>query len=279
MNQISESRLAFARANIKKFKNKSTVGAIVTGSVAKGYADDNSDVDTLIFYKRPYSSDEFERILSEAKKTGGGLQHRARNRGFAVYYYINGIKCDFGFSDFKKVIKLIDGMKKEPEADRWKHLQISGFIESEVLFGSKLINKLKDKAGHFPKGLDEIMVKSHIGFEPEWVMEKMAVERGDKLYQYEYFITAIDNIIWILCGLNKMYHPGKLKGIEYRIHKMKIKPDRLIERYNEVFKSGNVDSVKQLYHLIRETISLVEKHLPGISTSRSSEVLEMRLRK
>src|SRR5688572_8410788 len=130
MNKISRQRLNLARKNFDKFKNSNIAAAVVTGSAGKGYADDNSDIDTIIFYKKPFTKKEFDKIVSESKQSGGDLFHGTHKTGFAVYYYIEGIKCDFGFGDYREAEKLIKDMLRKPDVDLMKHLQVSGFIDS-----------------------------------------------------------------------------------------------------------------------------------------------------
>ncbi|HEY3250318.1 MAG TPA: nucleotidyltransferase domain-containing protein [Ignavibacteria bacterium] len=279
MNDISKNRIQLAKKNFEKFKNENVVAAIVSGSIGKGYGDDNSDIDTFIFYDKPYTKKEYDKIVGEAKQSGGDIFHGSPKEGFAVYYYIDGIKCDFGFRDYREAEKLISGMLKMPEVDLMKHLQISGFIDSVILHGDKWIHKWRKKARKIPEDLLYFMVRNNLKFEPEWVMNTMAIERGDTLYLHEYYILAIDRIIWILCGLNKIYHPGKLKGIDNKIKQLDIKPVNFFERYREVFELSAEESVKELFGLIRETMDLIDKHMPRQSTARIRRVLEMKLRK
>jgi hypothetical protein len=279
MNKVSRQRIELAKKNFEQFRSPNIVAAIVAGSVGKGYADDNSDIDTIIFYKKPFTNKQFNKIVEEAKLSGGDLYHGTPKAGFAVYYYINGIKCDFGFGHYRENEKLITEMVKKQELDQMKHLQISGFLDSYVLYGDKWVNKWKNKAKKIPKELSFIMVRNHIKFEPEWVTNEMALKRGDILYMYEYFIQAIDRLIWILCGLNKTYHPGKLKGAEFKIKQFRIKPPGFITRCKKVLEAGNSLAVKELYKLIRETMTLVDKHMPRQSTLRIRRVLKMKLRK
>ena len=244
MNKVSRQRIELAKKNFERFRSPNIVAAIVTGSVGKGYADDNSDIDTIIFYKKPFTKKEFDKIVEEAKNSGGDLYHGTPKAGFAVYYYIEGIKCDFGFGDYRENEKLISDMLKKPELDQMKHLQISGFLDSYVLYGDKWVNKWKNKAKKIPEELSFIMVRNHIKFEPEWVTNEMALKRGDILYMYEYFIQAIDRLIWILCGLNKTYHPGKLKGAEYKIKQFRIKPARFYQAMQKSFSGRKLLSCK-----------------------------------
>lgn len=279
MNEISKQRIELAKRNLDMFSSLSIKGAIVTGSVAKGYADDNSDIDTLINVDKPLSQAEFDKIVEDAKASGGDLYHGTPEEGFAVYYYIDGIKCDFGIGNYKLTENLITEMLEKPYVDLMKHLQIAGFIDGFDLSGNEWISKWRNKALDFPEGLDVMMVNHFKKFHPEWVMQKMAVERGDNLFYHESLIEVIGNILGIMCGLNKTYHPGKLKGIEFTINNMKIKPRDLINRYNKIFSIEKSLAVSELYILVRETLDLIDGHLPAVSTERSRKLLEMELRK
>ncbi len=279
MNKISKERLALAKKNLRKFKSKKLLAALVTGSVAKGYADDYSDIDTLLIYKKVPSKKEFEQIVKEAEESGGGLYHGTPEDGFAVYYYIEGVKCDFGIGHYSLTEKLINGMLIEPELDPIKHLQISGILESVVLYGNRWMSIWKKKARRFPKELGPIMVKQNLKFHPRWVIEKMAVARGDVLFYNESFMDCISAMVGILCGLNKIYLPGKLKGIDATLGHMKIKPANFLKRYRKAFGLKGIKAVNELFKLIDETIALVDKHMPEVSTERAKEVRNMVLRK
>lgn len=280
MNKISKNRLDLAKKNLELFKNKNLVAAMVTGSIAKGYGDDNSDIDTLLAYKKRLTLKEFDKIIESARKSGGDLYHGTPEEGFAVYYYIDGIKCDFGIGDTKETEMLIAEMLKKPEVDLTKHLMIAGFIDGYDLYGHEWIDKLRRRAvENFPSELQIMMVNHFKKFYPKWVMEKMALERGDKLFYEECVIEIIGNIIGILCGLNKKYHPGKLKGIQWSVEQLKIKPFDFINRYNYVFDLERQKAVDVLYKLIYETLDLIDAHLPEVSTERSRKLLDFKLRK
>lgn len=280
MNEISKLRLTQAKDNLKLFDFLDIRAAAVTGSVAKGYADDNSDIDTIVILNNPMSQSEFDKIINDAKTSGGDLYHGSPEEGFAVYYYIAGVRCDFGFGHYSETETLINEMLKKPEVDLTKHLMISGLIDGYILKDSgwlaPLIKKAKDG---YPKELQVMLVNHYKKFHPEWAMEKMTIGRGDILYYYESLVEMTGNIIGILCGLNKFYHPGKLKGVEHTISKMKIKPRDFVNRYNYVLSADKPGAIKEMFSLVRDTFDLIDEHLPEVSTKRSREVLEMVLRK
>lgn len=279
MNEISKQRIELAKRNFEKFSDPNVIAAAITGSVAKGYADEYSDLDIIILRYNPYSQDEFDKIIEDAKNTGGDLYHGSPDEGFACYYYFDGIKCDFGFGDFRETEKLIDEMLVKPEVDIVKHLQISGLIDGYILYGKEWFDKILTRAKNYPHDLQILMVKHHLKFYPEWVLQKMGVDRGDKLFYYETLLEIFGNIIGILCGLNKMYHPGKLKGVEWTIENMNIKPDNFFNRYSNVFDVNKSAAVAEIYSLVRETFNLIDTYLPEVSTERARALLEMKLRK
>lgn len=281
MNEISKAGITLARRSYIRFKTPDLISVILTGSAAKGYADDYSDLDTILIYKNPLSNEEFERIVKEAKESGGGLYNGNPEQGFSVYYFIEGIKCDFGFGNQSETQKLFSEVTEESDepVDLIKHLQVSGFIDGVMLFDKNWLQPLIDKARDMPSALKQKLIRQHLKFLPKWAFEKMAVERNDILFYNECIMEDISNMIAILCGLNGIYHPGKLKGAEFTINKMKIKPVNFTGRYKNIFKLNGYEASEELYKLINETLELIDRHMPEVSTDRTRTVLEMVLRK
>ncbi len=280
MNEISKLRLRQAKDNLELFSDLDIRASAVTGSIAKGYGDDNSDIDTIIILNKNLTQSEFDTIVNDAKASGGDFYHGSPEEGFAVYYYIDGVRCDFGFGHYSETETLINEMLGKPDVDLIKHLQISGLIDGYILKDTNWLAPLIKKAEEgYPKELQIMLVNHFKKFHPEWAIEKMTIGRGDILYYYESLVEMTGNIIGILCGLNKFYHPGKLKGVEYTIERMLIKPRDFVGRYNYILSAEKYEALKELFKLVRETFDLIDEHLPDVSTKRSREVLEMVLRK
>ncbi|HMQ78695.1 MAG TPA: nucleotidyltransferase domain-containing protein [Ignavibacteria bacterium] len=280
MNEVSKHRLTQAKDNLRLFDFLDIRAAAITGSVAKGYADDNSDIDTIVMLNNPMTQGEFDKIVEDAKASGGDFYHGSPEEGFAVYSYVDGVRCDFGFGHYSETETLINEMLEKPEVDLTKHLMISGLIDGYILKDSNWLAPLIKKAeDNYPQELQVMLVSHFKKFHPEWAIEKMTIGRGDILYYYESLVEMTGNIIGILCGLNKFYHPGKLKGVEHTITKMHIKPHDFVKRYNFVLSAEKYEAIKEMFSLVRETFDLIDVHLPEVITKRSREVLEMVLRK
>ena len=123
--------------------------------------------------------------------------------------------------------------------------------------------------------MQNAVVSQHLKFHPKWVLEKMGYERNDILFINETLLADINNMVGILCGINKLFLPGKLKGIDHTIEKMKIKPANFMERYKNVFKLHGKAATDEIYKLIDETIQLVDIHMPEVSTERTKKIRNM----
>lgn len=275
-----EKRMQLAQQNAARFaQNKQVIGILLAGSVSRGTADTYSDIDCSIYYASPPSEAEFEALCDQAVASGGGVFGGTAASGFAVYEYINGIKCDFGHIAFDQVTqqlqKLIDNPPLEGGDD---HIFLSGFYDGLPLYGSDLISSWQRKLDSYPTELADGWVQKHLRFSPRWVLETMGFARGDIAFVQETLLEATNNIFNILCGLNHIYPPGKLKGMAWSIRKMTHKPPNLLTRLENMFQLcyANIDqTVAELYQLIDETLTLVETHMPHIDTSRSRTIIKM----
>jgi hypothetical protein len=98
------------------------------------------------------------------------------------------------------------------------------------------------------------------------------VQRDDVLFITDELLQAVKNIIGVLLGLNRFYHPVNsvpLKGMDKFIKKMEIAPNNLSFRLQQMFKEEPKIAVNQLGELIEEIFTLVEKHMPEVDTTEA----------
>jgi hypothetical protein len=280
VNDATQARIDLARRNAARFTQNPNVKAImVVGSVAHGTADDNSDIDCTVFTERPLSQAEYEEVCAQARASGGDLYYGTPTDGFAVYQYIEGIRCDFGFETIESAEKSHAEFLEQPDTDLIKQLVAGGFMDGIALYGEDWIAAWQARLACYPDGLAEAMVRKHLRFHPYWVLEKMGLDRDEWLFFYEALLEAEQNILGILCGLNRLYHPGKVKGIAWTIGKLAIKPPDLLPRLEQILRGDSRLAVGRLRELLEETLALVDTHMPAVSTARTRTVLAMELRK
>jgi nucleotidyltransferase-like protein len=219
VNEANQVRLKLAEDNVAVYAANPKVKAVlITGSVARGYADDNSDIDTLILYETLPSQEEFDQVCADAKASGGGFLGGTSAEGFAVYAYAQGIKCDFAHGPVELEERRIATMLDKPDLDPINHIILSGLLDAIPLHGRAWFEPWRAKLkNEYPPALAEMMVQKHLSFQPRWVLDKMGVDRSERLFLYESYLAAVENILGVLYGLNRRYHPGKLKGVAWMI--------------------------------------------------------------
>jgi len=272
MNKRSKYLVSLSKKVSESYKsNPNFAAAIVTGSSAKGISDVHSDIDMSIFYHKPLTKKYFEEVKQSAIDSGGGFYHGDKN-GFAVYHIIEGVKVDTGHTIINDHEEMIKGFLKNPTLDYNQQIVASGTLFAIPLYGEKYINKWKSWYKKYPKKLEDMMIKENLKFHSKWILEKMGLERKEHIFVNETILKSLESCVKVLCGLNKEYHPGKLKGMNYTINKLKIKPANLNFCINNIFLVNQERAVKEINKLVKGTLKLIEKHRKDIDTKRANRL-------
>lgn len=112
------------------------------------------------------------------------------------------------------------------------------------------------------------MVEKHLKFFPVWVMQAKLSQRDTTLWHYQIMVESAQNILGILSGLNRLYYSTvQFKRMGKFMQQMEIAPENFADRLEGLFHHESSVAVHQLEALVRETIELVEIHLPQVDTS------------
>ncbi len=267
---LSKKYIEIAKEFAKKFIRDENVKAILlTGSTVKNKADEFSDIDMTVLYETDLKKDYFEKIKKEAIDSGGGFYHGDSENGFAVFNSYKGVKIDTGHSTVEQHEKMLYDYLKEPDMNMDNQLIASGYQIGVPLYGRRIINKWKKDFNKYPPLLAEAMVRENLKFHSKWIMSNMGIKREEYLWTSEMMLRSFDNMVKVLCGLNKIYYPGKFKGMDHTLKQMKIKPKEIDRLYKELFHTDIKKNVNDLNSCVEKTIELVEEHMPGVNTERA----------
>jgi hypothetical protein len=161
---------------------------------------------------------------------------------------------------------------EECNPDNPLHNAIAGILDMLPLHGTELIAKWKLKVANYPDKLAQTMVKKHLHFRGLWVIQNYGVKRDDVLFFTDELLQAVKNIMGVLLGLNRFYHPINsvpFKGMDKFINKMAITPHNLSFRLKEIFRESPETAVIHLGGIIEETFALVDKHMPEVDTAEA----------
>lgn len=262
--------LAYLRGIVDRiaapFKAHPNVKAIASvGSVALGLVDDISDTDTIIYCDPLPTEAEFIELRDRVIDEFGNWYWRDAEHGYGCYSFINGVKCDFGVHPRSQVDEIMDDVQKNLDLDAGKQKLMSGMVNALALHGDEIINDWRRRAREdYPDALAEKLVREHLKFRPLWIVRDMAAGRGDTLWYYEEVVKLQNNLMGVLVGLNRMYHPMDYKHMDFIVAQMQHKPQNLAQRLRDALRAEPTAGAEQTAQLIEEVMELVEEHMPQI---------------
>jgi hypothetical protein len=272
MNTFTEQRITIAKQRIQPYAADPNFKAIIiTGSVAAGKTDDTSDIDIILYYDAPFTEEIFQATVEAAKATGGGFHNGSAAEGFAVYEYIDGVRVDLGFNPIAEIEEIMTAVLEKADTTLVNQLIVGGVLKSLVLHGDAVVQGWKDRIRQYPPALGEAMVKTYLRFYARWIVKRMGVDRDEKLWMVEITLDAVRNLIAVLCGLNHVYHPGKLKGADSTFKELKLSPERFQERVEGLFSVSLEEMATELHNLTLEVMALVEQHMPQVDISANKQ--------
>jgi predicted nucleotidyltransferase len=271
VNSENQKRRQLAERMAAIFRTHPQARAMaLVGSVAKGVADDISDIDMTVYYEQIPPRETLERLRQEA---GGSdwifFIGDPEEGGCVLSFYLEGIKCDFALSTIAKWEDNMAEVLTLHKVDSPMQKALSGMLDAIPLFGAEYIALWQAQAEAYPDALAEAMVQTNLKFYPPWVTERMVAQRGDLLFLYQIFTEAERNILGVLMGLNRLYHWGEYKRLEALSAHLPIAPPNLVERLHGVLRDEPIEAARQLHTLIEETFGLVETHLPHLDIAEA----------
>ncbi len=249
---------------------------LLSGSASVGQTDAASDVDLLVYYDGP-PGDQLLQAEKEAAVASGGGFFWGTGEGFAVYHFQqpSGIRVDVAHAQVSQLEDRMAQLLEKHSLDLDLHLVATGILQAVPLYGAEVAEAWKRRLSAFPEELATALVREHLRFSPRAVFMEMGADRGDLPFLAELFLTTQKNLLGVMCGLNRMYHPGKVKRMWLPIEQMQIKPERFLERMLGLWRAPAHEAAREVCQLIAETFDLVDQHMPSVPTAEKRQRFEL----
>lgn len=254
-------RLAEKAALIYK-ENPDVEAVLLGGSVSRGWQDGYSDIELLVFWKRPPADED--RMKPILKLDGKILDfHPYEDEEWSETYMADGIKLEIsnfltatvqGF--IRKTVGLFD---TDPDTQ----CIAAAIIHGKALSGERVIREMKKQLETYPDELRISMVNENIDFGSRWHNREALLFRRDWLMLYKVFADVETKIMSLLFGLNRQYviHPS-FKWQRNSLDGMRVKPKNMAERMESVFLGKPQDAVTELEKIIFDVFELIGRELP-----------------
>ncbi|MBD7966802.1 nucleotidyltransferase domain-containing protein [Paenibacillus gallinarum] len=267
-----EKRRSIADSKAEEIKRKfSCIEAImVTGSVAIGTVDAFSDLDLLCYVEGPIpaSIKEYEQVKLDELS---GIEIASSDNVYAVNYENQGVKCEIVYFSISFVEQKIMNLLQYKDRSFSTHTVATGILQSLSLYDkSGVLAGWKCSLSTYPKDIGSWLISEHLDFYSRTEMERGLV-RNDLVYLAEKKLQNQEKLLAIWCGLNRMYYPGKTKGLIYTLSQMKMKPNNAEFRMMNLWRVPAEESINILTDLIEDTFDLIELYRSDLVVSEARQ--------
>jgi len=278
MNQLSQAGLAIVRQIAAVYRTNPNVQAVMlSGSVARGYADHYSDLEIGVFWAIPPTDMERTTLITQI---GGDLwsltSYTTNPEWVASEHYglssveINGhtqtglVMVDTKHATLPFLERCFRDVLEQFDTSLPKQIFIGAIQDGLALYGEALLAQWQARAQQYPDRLAIKMIQENLWCGP-WFIPQAYVERDDLLVLYQHVIWMQQSILKILAGLNHCYYPSaEHKWMDALITRFRLVPFNLAARLKQVFREPPAEGMRQMLELVHETVALVEQHCPEV---------------
>lgn len=248
--------------------NPKTKAAMVTGSVAEGLCDEYSDCEMFFYYDELPSAEEIRLARQQNQGSEPLWSVGSPEEGvFGESYLVDGVEFQIGHETIANWEKEISTILEEFDLSPMMKA-MSGTLIGIPLCGESLIQQWKAQIANYPDELAQRMVDHYLKFFAIWGMQEKLARRDTTLWYHQILVESAQNILGVLSGLNRLYYTTfQFKRMSRFITQMEITPENLADRLEGLFHHAAPVAANELEALVRETVELVEIHMPQINTS------------
>ena len=272
LNSHAQWRLELAQMIGERLRPFVGIRAIVVGgSVARGYADEFSDLELPLFWDR-LPDDATRQAIFEALHADLLCPYNGPAQEDNLQ--IQGFQVDLWHCTVENEEAVFDAVLQQSSTD----LSDSNFMDTIrsciPLFGESLIERWKRLAQQYPEALAERNLQEQLALLDIGHLHIHAM-RDNPVLVYGQASKLQQRLFLILLALNGEYFPT-YKWMYRAIEKMAIKPQDAVRRMRNVFRVLQTQAVADTIQLTLEVIELVEAHYPRIDTALARYALKQR---
>jgi predicted nucleotidyltransferase len=263
---LSERRARASKVAAAFAENDNVAGVLLAGSVARGLADDLSDIEVDVFWQVP-PTDEDRRTPLETN----GWQLVATDvdeHEWADSFLVEGIKVDTSQFLVTTLDAWIDRVVHTGDTEPEYQVRISAIRDGQPLHEPDLIDAWRARTEPYPEVLRHAMVDQGLDMWPRARVDMLAA-RDDVILLHSDLVDNLQGILDVLMGLNGIYAPHPWhKWLDHETGLLAITPTDLNGRIRHLLRADSTTAANEATALVHETLDLVDQHLPEFDTTK-----------
>lgn len=254
--------VAIARRAAAAYASNPHVAAVLlAGSVARGLADEHSDIELDVYWVSAPTEDE--RIAAVEGAGWTRVYAGVDEVEWADGYAIDGVKIDTGGFLTSTIDGYLEAALGQADTEPELQVRITALLQGQALHGADVIDAWRDRCADYPPTLGLAMVSKGLELWPRHRLTMLA-DRDDVLLLHQDLVDNVQHMLDALFGLNHMYVPHPFhKWLSWEVGLLPLVPVNLVARIHRLLGASPVEAVEQVCALAEETFDLVEKALPG----------------
>lgn len=229
-----------------------------TGSVAAGWADGESDLELNLYVNSLPSAEERLDWLDHLGAEDVELDLETSPDGTPwSFFRVDGIPVEAGWQQIDSVETWLRRLLDAEIRDHWLLVPADAVVHAVPVRTGGLLSQWQAELSRYPQQLRHRLIEGAcVGWRDPWSRLTLA-RRGDSLRLREALVRDCHAVLRILFALNSLWEPD-WKWLEHRARALEIKPNRLVERVNEVVETASSEeAIAGCCALIRDTLALV----------------------
>jgi Domain of unknown function (DUF4037) len=263
-----------AKAAAAYIANPQVAAVLIAGSVARGLADDHSDVELDVYWARAPTDDE--RVAAVEGAGWARVYAEVDENEWADGYSIDGVKIDTSGFLTSTIDRYLDAALDRGDVEAELQVRITALLHGCVLHGHGIIGAWRSRCAEYPTALALAMVATGLELRPRERLEILAA-RDDLLLLHRDLVDNIQGILDALFGLNRVYAPHPFhKWLDWEGTLLTVVPDDLIDRIRRLLVAPPSSAIEELCALTVETFDLVERWLPNADVTAARAAFDSR---
>jgi hypothetical protein len=263
------------------------VAAAIVGSVARGWADEYSDVEVIVAWDEAPSN---EQRLAAVERSGGridvdwtsddaeawrqaladhdgriGLMWPLEGGEYAEHFVVDGV--DVGVSGFTVdavrgfVAQLVDEHQPNDDAE----MLASSLLDASDVAGKALLEEWRVLAASYPRQLSAAVMRRELEIDEAWWSIDALAARDERPALDRILGRMQERILRVLLALNRQYLlDPKPKWLLPTLARLEVKPSGIETVWRSLPHSAGTDQVAMMQDLFEATLDLVAAHRVGV---------------
>ncbi len=261
--EASRVRIDRARELARGFALDPGQEVAITGSVARGVADRYSDIELNVYGDTP---PPLAACDAAPRAAGARVDPASRTWGGKVITksWFHGIFVEAAWQTWDNLEHQLRPLLAAESTDHWQLTQAWHVAHALPLTDTPKLAGWQEILARYPDALQARLVADATAAwaEPHWyplsaVNAWPLVRRNARMSVAARLIREVENLLRLLFALNRQWEPD-YKWLGPESARLGRKPDRLVERVNEIFATPDAArSVQLCFELILDTLRLV----------------------